>query len=129
MSTILVVDDHDDVRQSMVIRLEKHGFEVVVAKNGREAIEMVKSAKPSIVLMDMNMPEVDGWEASSLIKTDPEVKDIPIIALTAYDLPGDKARARQAGCEGYHAKPVELPMLLEQIRELIEQYRPLVDDK
>ncbi len=109
MTTILVVDDHDDVRQSMVIRLEKHGFEVLVAKNGREAIESVRASKPALVLMDMNMPDVDGWEASSVIKADPEIKDTPIIALTAY-------------------KPVDLTKLLEQIRELLESDRSVSED-
>ena len=118
MSTILVADDNDDLRELMIIRLKEFGFSVLAAKNGLEAVQLAKSAHPLVILMDMNMPELDGWEACCQIKRDPLVRSIPIIALTAYSLPGDEARANASGCDGYHAKPVDFQMLLQQIESL-----------
>jgi len=119
MITILLVDDYDDIRDMMTIRLEKRGFTVVTANNGREAVVQTSQVAPSLILMDINMPEVDGIQATLQIRAaDPEFR-IPIIALTAYALPTDEARAIAAGCDAFHPKPVDFDKLFDQISELI----------
>lgn len=118
MTTILIVDDNDDLRNLLMIQLGNRGFAVLTAANGLEAIELAKSASPALILMDLNMPELDGWEATCQLKRDPKLRDIPVIALTAYSLPGDKVRALHAGCDSFHCKPVDLDALLLDIRRL-----------
>ncbi|SMP72461.1 Response regulator receiver domain-containing protein [Neorhodopirellula lusitana] len=119
MPTILLVDDHDDIRDMMKRRLQMHGYNVVTAVNGLEAVLATAQAAPSLILMDINMPELDGIEATMQIRAaDPEQR-IPVIALTAYALPGDQERATAAGCDGFHPKPVDFDILFAQIHELI----------
>lgn len=118
MSTILIADDNEDLRQSMVLRLRNRGFEVVEAENGREALELARSSQPAVILMDLNMPELDGWEATCQLRLDPALNGIPVIALTAYSLPGDRTRAMSAGCSGFYTKPVDLDELLADIERL-----------
>ncbi len=120
MTTILLVDDHDDIRDMLTRQLQKRGFAVVSAKNGLEAVLQASQCAPALILMDINMPELDGIEATLQIRAaDPEYR-IPVIALTAYALPGDEARAKAAGCEGFHPKPVDFDKLFEQIHSLLE---------
>ncbi len=119
MTTILIAEDNLDIQQLIARRLVEKGFEVSVARNGREAFEQAKTIQPDLVLMDMNMPDVDGWEASCQFKQDGKLKKIPIIALTAYALPADQARAKQAGCDDYHPKPFDFNVLLNQINQLL----------
>lgn len=119
MTTILIAEDHRDVQQLIATRLTDQGFEILRACNGREAVEVARAAQPDLVLMDMNMPDVDGWEACCQFKRDCELRSIPIIALTAYSLPGDQARAKQAGCDDYHPKPFDFQVLLRQIHLLL----------
>jgi len=120
MTTILLAEDHLDIQQLIAVQLQAHGFSVSLAGTGREAIEVAKTVRPDLVLMDMNMPELDGWQACCQFKQDEELQAIPIIALTAYALPADQARARQAGCDDYHPKPLNFEILLNQIRTLLD---------
>ena len=119
MPRILLVDDNAENRRFLSRRLERRGFEVLVAHDGAAAVEMAKAEKPDLVLMDMNMPKVDGWEATRQIKAAPESAATPVIGLTAHALEGDRDRAIEAGCADYHTKPVEFEKLMEQIEQLL----------
>lgn len=123
MPRILLIEDNEENRDALSRRLKRRGFDVIQAADGVEGVRMTKTEKPDLVLMDMNLPELDGWEATRQIKADPEVQAVPVIALTAHALAGDRERALAAGCADYHTKPVELPKLLTQI-EAILQDRP-----
>jgi len=122
MTTILLVEDYDDIREMMTIQLQKRGFAVVFAKNGLEAVLQAAESSPSLILMDINMPELDGIEATVKIRAASADHQIPVIALTAYALPGDEARALAAGCDDFHPKPVEFDRLFAQISFLIGKY-------
>ncbi len=119
MTTILLVDDNEDIREMMVRHLRKRGFAVLTAKNGLEAVLVAAQSLPSLILMDVNMPELDGYEATMQIRAADPAKRTPVIALTAYALPGDQARAVAAGCNAFHAKPVDFDKLVRQISELV----------
>jgi two-component system, cell cycle response regulator DivK len=119
MATILIAEDHSDVLNLISCRLADQGFVVLKATNGLDAVELARHNRPDLVLMDMHMPVLDGWQASCQFKHDRHLCNIPIIALTAYVLPGDQARARQAGCDDYHPKPLDFEILLRQIDELL----------
>jgi CheY-like chemotaxis protein len=119
MPRILLVDDNDANRRFLSRRLQRRGFEVIEAVDGAAAIDMARAEKPDLILMDMNMPGVDGWEATRRVKADPASAAVPVIGLTAYALQGDRERALEAGCADYHTKPVDFPRLLEQIETLL----------
>ena len=119
MPRILLVDDNAENRRFLSRRLERRGFEVLVAEDGAAAVDMAKAEKPDLVLMDMNMPKVDGWEATRQIKAAPESAATPVIGLTAHAMEGDRDRAIEAGCADYHTKPVEFEKLMEQIEQLL----------
>lgn len=119
MATILLADDHADLRDMMTRQLQKHGYTVETATNGLEAVASVSRSVPSLILMDVNMPELDGFEATLQIRSTHAGRRIPVIALTAYALPSDEARARAAGCDAFHSKPVDFDKLFCQIRELV----------
>lgn len=119
MPHILLVDDHNDIRDLMARQLRKHGYTVSTACNGIEAVLATAQTAPSLILMDVNMPELDGIEATVQIRAADRDKRIPVIMLTAYALPGDEARAKAAGCDRFHAKPVDFEKLFSQINELI----------
>ena len=121
MTTILLVEDYDDIREMMTIQLQKRGFAVVLARNGLEAVLQAAQSAPSLILMDINMPGLDGIEATVKIRAANQHERIPVIALTAYALPGDEARAKAAGCDDFHPKPVESDKLFDQISRLIEK--------
>jgi two-component system cell cycle response regulator DivK len=123
MHTILVADDHDDIRRVLTIRLERSGFTVIAARNGLEAIDLASNSTPALILMDLNMPGLDGLEATLRLKREPHLATVPIIALTAYALPGDQSRAICAGCDDFHAKPFDFELLLSQIQRLINASR------
>jgi CheY-like chemotaxis protein len=120
MPKILIVEDNEENRDSMSRRLQRRGFEVVTAGDGNTGLAMAQSEKPDLILMDMNMPELDGWEATRQIRVAPETRDIPVIALTAYAMTGDRERALEVGCADYHTKPVEFPKLLAQIEGILQ---------
>jgi len=119
MTTILIVDDHEDIREMMTLKLQKHGYAVVTASNGLEAVLATAQSAPSLILMDINMPELDGLEATMQIRAADADNRIPVIALTAYALPDDETRAITAGCDAFHPKPVDFEKLFGQISELI----------
>jgi CheY-like chemotaxis protein len=115
MPKILIVEDNELNRDMLLRRLERRGYEVVVAVDGGEALRLAESQIPHLILMDMSLPVLDGWEASRQLKADPQTREIPIIALTAHAMPGDREKALEAGCDDYEVKPVNFPRLVEKI--------------
>ncbi|SRR6266480_5181807 len=116
MPKILLVEDNEMNRDMLSRRLVRQGYEVVVAIDGGEAVSMAASEKPDVILMDMSLPVMDGWEATRRVKAAPATRAIPVIALTANALVEDRERALAAGCDDFDTKPVELPRLLEKIK-------------
>lgn len=119
MRTILLVEDNEMNRDMLSRRLERKGFRVLLAMDGRGGMEMANVHAPDLVLMDMSLPVLDGWEATRLLKAAPATRGIPVIALTAHAMSGDRERALEAGCDDYDTKPIELPRLLEKIEALL----------
>lgn len=115
MATILLVEDHPMNRDMLSRRLVRSGFTVLCATDGREGVEMACQCMPDLILMDMSLPEIDGWEATRRLKRIRETARIPIIALTAHAMSGDREKALEAGCDDYHPKPVDFSRLLQQI--------------
>jgi CheY-like chemotaxis protein len=120
MATLLVADDHEDIRALLMSRLRKQGFAVKEASSGRDVMNLLELETFDLVLMDMNMPEMDGWQTTSYIRSIASFTKLPIIALTAYALEGDRARALQAGCNAFQCKPVNFEQLLATIYSLLE---------
>ena len=120
MPKILIVEDNEENRDSLSRRLQRRGFAVIIAEDGKAGVAMAQSEKPGLILMDMNMPELDGWEATRHLKAAAETKELPVIALTAHAMSGDRDRALEVGCADYHTKPVEFPKLLAQIEDLLQ---------
>jgi len=118
MARILLVEDHEDNRDMLSRRLERKGHEVILAVDGREGVELAGSAAPDLILMDMSLPVIDGWEATRQVKANESTRHIPIIALTAHAMAGDRERAFAAGCDDYDTKPVEFRRLLAKIESL-----------
>jgi two-component system, cell cycle response regulator DivK len=119
MARILIVEDNVDNYELVRFLLEQVGHETRWARGGREAILMAKREKPDLIIMDLTLPEMDGWTATERIKTDPEMNHIPIAALTAHTLPGDRRRALDAGCDGYLSKPINITVFNETVASLI----------
>ena len=119
--TILVVEDQEDNRQILRDPLASAGFRMIEAWDGKQALTVARSQQPDLILMDIQLPILDGYEATRSIKRDPELKHIPIIAVTSYALSGDETRAREAGCDAYVAKPYSTRHLLAKIGQLLEQ--------
>ena len=119
MSKILLVEDNEMNRDMLTRRLERKGFEVVIAVDGQAGIDMTSSTSPDIILMDLSLPVIDGWEATRKIKADPATHSIPVIALTAHAMAGDEQKALQAGCNDYDTKPIDLKRLLGKIETLL----------
>ena len=119
MSKILLVEDNEMNRDMLTRRLEHKGFEVVIAIDGKAGIDMASSANPDIILMDLSLPVIDGWEATRQIKANPATQSIPVIALTAHAMAGDEQKALEAGCDDYDTKPVNLNSLLDKIESLL----------
>ncbi|MEA2080583.1 MAG: response regulator [Pseudomonadota bacterium] len=115
MSKLLLVEDNEMNRDMLSRRLERKGFEVVIAVDGQAGVDMASSTNPDIILMDLSLPVMDGWEATRRIKADPATQRIPVIALTAHAMSGDEVKAREAGCDDYDTKPVNFNRLLEKI--------------
>jgi CheY-like chemotaxis protein len=115
MPKVLVVEDNEANRDMLTRRLQRRGFEVVFAVDGAEGVAMSKSEVPDIILMDMSLPVMNGWEATRAIKADATTAQIPVIALTAHSMAGDREKAMEAGCDDYDTKPVDLPRLLEKM--------------
>jgi CheY-like chemotaxis protein len=119
MPKILMIEDNEQNRDALSRRLQRHGYDVMTAVDGRQGITMAQAEIPDLILMDLNLPDVDGWEATRILKEAPETRAIPIMAMTAHAIAGDEERALQAGCDDYHAKPVEFQRLLTQIEALL----------
>jgi CheY-like chemotaxis protein len=119
MARILLVEDNEDNRDMLSRRLERKGHDVTMAVDGGQGVEMARAQLPDLILMDMSLPVLDGWEATRQLKAGPETAGIPIIALTAHAMAGDREKAIQAGCDDYDIKPVELPRLLGKIASLL----------
>ena len=119
MAKLLLVEDNEYNRDMLLRRLNKKGFEVVVAVDGGEGVAKARSEKPDLILMDMHLPVLDGWEATQQLKQADDTRGIPIIALTADAMAGDREKAMEAGCDDYDTKPIELPRLLEKIQTLL----------
>tara|TARA_Y100000590_G_scaffold347170_2_gene397674 strand:- start:1046 stop:1408 length:363 start_codon:yes stop_codon:yes gene_type:complete len=116
MSKILIVEDNEMNRDMLSRRLERKGFDVVMAEDGQKGVDMAKSEDPDLILMDLGLPVIDGWEATNQIKNDDKTKDIPIIVLTAHAMSGDREKALEAGADEYDTKPVEFKRLLGKIK-------------
>ena len=119
MARLLLVEDNEMNRDMLSRRLERKGFEVTIAVDGMDAIARAREVHPDLILMDLSLPEVDGWEATRILKEDPETRAIPVIALTAHAMAGEKERALAAGCNDYDTKPIDLPRLLSKIERQI----------
>jgi len=115
MAKILLVEDHEEIWDFLSRRLKRRGFEVILAHDGRAGVDKTRTERPDVVLLDMNLPVMDGWTAARALKSDPRTASVPIIALTAHAMSGDRDKALDAGCDDYHPKPVDFSKLLSQI--------------
>lgn len=120
MVKILLVEDNEMNRDMLSRRLERKGYEVVIAVDGQQGVEMASSQAPALILMDMSLPVIDGWEATRRIKANDATRAIPVIALTAHAMAGDREKALEVGCEDYDTKPVEFTRLLGKISALLD---------
>ncbi len=116
MPKVLLVEDNEMNRDMLSRRLMRNGYDVVIAVNGQEGIDMAASERPDLILMDMSLPVLDGWEATRRLKADPATSSIPVIALTAHAMDTDREKALAAGCDDFDTKPIELPRLLEKMK-------------
>lgn len=119
MARILLVEDNEMNRDMLSRRLQRKGYEVTMAVDGRQGVDMARSGGYDLILMDMSLPEIDGWEATRQLRAAPETRTVPIIALTAHAMAGDRDKALEAGCNDYDTKPIELPRLLGKIEALL----------
>ena len=121
MPRLLLVEDNEESRDGLSRHLLRRGYEVVTALDGRQGLEAARAGAPDLILMDMSLPILDGWEATRQLKADPQTRHIPVIALTAHAMAGDREKALAAGCDEYDTKPVEFARLLGKIRALLER--------
>ena len=119
MSKVLLVEDNEESRDGLSRHLRRKGYEVLTAVDGRQGVDVARAEAPDLILMDMSLPVLDGWEATRQLKTAPQTRGIPVIALTAHAMAGDRERALEAGCNDYDTKPIELPRLLGKIEALL----------
>ena len=123
MARILLVEDNEMNRDMLSRRLARRGFEVLIAENGQSGVDLTVSERPDLVLMDMSLPVMDGWEATRRLKADPNTSGIPIIALSAHAMASDRELALEAGCDDYDSKPVDLSRLVRKIEQLLAASR------
>ncbi len=121
MAKVLLVEDNEMNRDMLSRRLERRGYEVVLAEDGDQGLQRAADTRPDLILLDMSLPGVDGWEVARRLKADPATAAISIIALTAHAMAGDRERALEAGCDDYDTKPIELPRLLDKMSTLLAQ--------
>jgi CheY-like chemotaxis protein len=121
MAKLLYVEDNEDNVYMLTTRLQRRGFDVIVARDGAEGVELAASERPDLILMDLNLPLIDGWEATRRIKAAAATGGIPVIALSAHAMAGDREKALAAGCDDYDTKPVDLPRLLGKITALLDK--------
>jgi two-component system cell cycle response regulator DivK len=120
MPKVLLVEDNEMNRDMLSRRLQRKGFEVVMAMDGAEGVAMAQSENPDLILMDMSLPVMSGWDATRSLKSDPGTRAIPVIALTAHAMESDRQKAKEAGCDDYDTKPINLPVLLKKIDDLLQ---------
>ena len=121
MAKILVVEDNEMNRDMLTRRLQRRGYEVLIAVDGAQGLAMAQSESPALILMDISLPVLDGWEATRRLKMAPETKSIPVIALTAHAMSGDRERCIEAGCDDFDTKPVEIARLVGKIEALLQR--------
>jgi two-component system, cell cycle response regulator DivK len=121
MPKILLVEDNEMNRDMLSRRLQRKGYDVLIAIDGEQGVTVARSEQPDLILMDMSLPVLDGWEATRKIKADPSISGVPVIALTAHAMAGDQEKCVAAGCDDYDTKPVDLPRLLGKIELLLQQ--------
>ena len=119
MTKVLLVEDNEMNRDMLSRRLNRRGYDVVFAVDGQQGLEVARSEKPDIIIMDLSLPVMDGWEATRRVKSDDALRNVPVIALTAHTMSGDRERALEAGCDDYDTKPVELDRLIGKIERLL----------
>jgi CheY-like chemotaxis protein len=119
MHKILLIEDNEMNRDMLSRRLTRKGFEIAIAEDGEHGVEMAQTESPSLILMDISLPVMDGYEATRQIKANPTTRSIPIVALTAHAMSGDREKCLEAGCDEYETKPVDLPRLLDKIEKLL----------
>jgi two-component system cell cycle response regulator DivK len=122
MAKILLVEDNEMNWDMLSRRLRRRGYEVVVATDGRQGVDLASTEAPDLILMDMGLPILDGWEATRQIKQTTEIQTIPIIALTSHAMKGDREKALSAGCDDYDVKPIDFPRLLDKIQQLLDRH-------
>ena len=120
MTTILIVEDNEMNRDMLSRRLQRKGYEILLAIDGANGIDVATASTPDLILMDMSLPVMDGWEATRRLKADTSLRHIPIIALTAHAMANDREKALEAGCDDYDTKPIELPRLLAKMEALLD---------
>ncbi len=121
MAKLLLVEDNEMNRDMLSRRLIRRGFEVIMAVDGQEGVDLARSERPDLILMDMSLPVMDGWEATRAIKAEADTADIPVLGLSAHAMSGDSEKALEAGCDDYDTKPVEINRLLEKIKALLNR--------
>ena len=119
MPKVLLVEDNEESREGLSRYLRRNGYEILLAVDGRQAVDVARAEAPDLILMDMSLPILDGWEATRKLKAAPQTRGIPVIALTAHAMAGDRERALEAGCDDYDTKPIEFPRLLAKIESLL----------
>ncbi len=124
MPKILVVEDNEMNRDMLSRRLQRRGYDILIAVDGQQGVAMAESDAPDLILMDMSLPVLDGWEATRQLKANAATLGIPVIALTAHALSGEREKALEAGCDDFDTKPIELPRLLEKIETLLARKTP-----
>jgi CheY-like chemotaxis protein len=121
MPKVLLVEDNEASRDGLSRHLRRKGYEILLALDGRQGVDMARAAMPDLILMDMSLPVLDGWEATRQLKSWADTQGIPVIALTAHAMAGDRERALEAGCDDYDTKPIEFPRLLSKIESLLDK--------
>jgi two-component system, cell cycle response regulator DivK len=124
MAKVLLIEDNEMNRDMLSRRLIRRGFQVVFAMDGQQGIDLARSERPDIILMDMSLPVIDGWEATRRVKADDATRTVPVIGLTAHAMAGDREKAIEAGCDDYNTKPVELDRLIGKIERLLGTAKP-----
>jgi two-component system, cell cycle response regulator DivK len=123
MTKVLLVEDNEMNRDMLSRRLVRRGYEVVFAVDGQQGVDLARSEKPDIILMDMSLPVMDGWEATRRVKSDETTRAVPVIGLTSHAMSGDREKAIAAGCDDYDTKPVEIDRLIEKMQRLLDEAR------
>jgi len=128
VAKLLLVEDSEESRDGLARHLKRKGYEILIAQDGRQGVDVARAESPDLILMDMSLPVLDGWEATRQLKAAPETSGIPVIALTAHAMAGDRERALEVGCDDYDSKPVEFGRLLAKIQFLLYRRSPPSQD-